>query len=147
MAWTGPLERIPLREARRRYDAGLHIGVNHDRNDRYTVGCCFTRDDMSHKPFDEIMDISRDTRRPSVLFWWAPIAAVDLPPHLRDRAGIVLTREQLESWAGPLTTDELETLHEAMANSSIPDAVATIVAAIRRDERHEPAEADKADAE
>lgn len=31
-----PLERIPLREARQRYDAGMHIGVNHERHDRYT---------------------------------------------------------------------------------------------------------------
>lgn len=76
---------------------------------------------MSRKPFDEIVDMSRDTQRPSVLFWWAPIAAVDLP-RLRERPGIVLTREQLESRAGPLTTDEVKTLHEAMANASIPGA-------------------------
>lgn len=41
---------------------------------------------------------------------------------------IVLTREQIESWAGrSLTDDEMERLDECIPHSSIPDAIDTIV--------------------
>jgi hypothetical protein len=40
----------------------------------------------------------------------------------------LITREQAESWAGrALSDDELERLSDAIPNSSIPDAVDTIV--------------------
>lgn len=45
-----------------------------------------------------------------------------------DERGIVLTREQIESWAGRrLSDEEVDDLENAIPNSSIPDAVATIV--------------------
>jgi hypothetical protein len=43
--------------------------------------------------------------------------------------GILLTHEQITAWAGRmLTAVEIERLTEAIPNSSIPDAVSTIVA-------------------
>lgn len=42
--------------------------------------------------------------------------------------GITLTREQLEKWAGPLTTDALARLGRDIPDSSIPDAISEIVA-------------------
>lgn len=45
-----------------------------------------------------------------------------------DRPGITLTRDQLECWAGVSLTDEqVEELGECIPNSSIPEAIATIV--------------------
>lgn len=42
--------------------------------------------------------------------------------------GVTLTRDQLESWAGrELTDEEVEALDTAIPESSIPEAVATIV--------------------
>ncbi|MFI7641879.1 hypothetical protein [Nonomuraea sp. NPDC049400] len=76
MAWTGPIERIATHEARRRYNAGLHISANQEH---HTIGYCFTRTDLGDRTFDEIVDMSQD--------WWAPIAEPDLPPHLRRPPG------------------------------------------------------------
>jgi hypothetical protein len=48
------------------------------------------------------------------------------PPDGRD--GILLTRDQLESWAdGPITDDEIVALSDAIPNSSVPSAIDTIV--------------------
>ncbi|WP_329431028.1 hypothetical protein OG339_48585 (plasmid) [Streptosporangium sp. NBC_01495] len=45
--------------------------------------------------------------------------------------GVVLTREQLEEWAGrPLTDDDVALLDDCIPNSSIPDAVGDIVAGL-----------------
>lgn len=45
------------------------------------------------------------------------------------RPGITLTRDQLEAWAGrALSDDEVSELDVAISNSSIPEAIATIVA-------------------
>jgi hypothetical protein len=45
------------------------------------------------------------------------------------RLTVEITREQLEAWAGrALTDDEVHALDDAIPNSSIPDAVGTIVA-------------------
>lgn len=45
------------------------------------------------------------------------------------RPGILLTRAQLETWAGrPLTDDDLARLEKCIPGSSIPDAIATIAA-------------------
>ncbi|MEV1170821.1 hypothetical protein [Nonomuraea sp. NPDC049784] len=126
MAWTGPIEHIPMQEARRRYDAGLHISANQEH---HATGYCFTRTDLSERTFDEIADLSPD--------WWAPIAEPDLPPHLRRPTGIVLTHEQLEKWAGPLSSGDVEALDAAIGASSVPDAIATIVAGMRRGDRDE----------
>jgi hypothetical protein len=42
--------------------------------------------------------------------------------------GVLLTRDQLESWAdGPITDDEIVALSDAIPNSSIPSAIDTIV--------------------
>lgn len=58
---------------------------------------------------------------------------------MSDREGILLTREQLESWSGgPLTDDDLERLEDAIPNSSIPEAVSTIVDGMGRDELWPP---------
>lgn len=47
---------------------------------------------------------------------------------------IVLTREQLEAWAGrTLTDDQIERLDNAIPNSSIPEAIAEIMSAIVSD--------------
>jgi hypothetical protein len=47
-----------------------------------------------------------------------------------DQPGITLTRQQLENWAGrPLSDEELERLDDAIPNSSIPEAIGTIVSA------------------
>ncbi|MFI7641880.1 hypothetical protein [Nonomuraea sp. NPDC049400] len=48
-----------------------------------------------------------------------------------------MTYEQLEKWAGPLSPGDVEALDAAIGTSSIPDAIATIVAAIRRGEQDE----------
>lgn len=41
---------------------------------------------------------------------------------------ITITRDQLECWAGrPLTEEEVDRLDEALPDSSIPEAIATIV--------------------
>lgn len=51
---------------------------------------------------------------------------------LKDMFGkptIEITREQIESWAGQHLTDEqIAELEEIIPNSSIPDAIGTIVA-------------------
>lgn len=40
----------------------------------------------------------------------------------------MISRDQAESWAGrTLTDDEVERLEECIPNSSIPDAIGTIV--------------------
>lgn len=45
------------------------------------------------------------------------------------RMTVEITRDQLEAWAGrTLTDDEVYALDDAIPNSSIPDAVGTIVA-------------------
>lgn len=42
--------------------------------------------------------------------------------------GILITRQQLDEWAGrPLLDDELDRLRGALPHSSIPDAIGTIV--------------------
>lgn len=49
--------------------------------------------------------------------------------------GIIITREQIEAWAGrSLTDDELDRLDECIPHSSIPDAIDTIVSSF---EAHE----------
>lgn len=49
--------------------------------------------------------------------------------------GITITREQLAAWAGrALTDDEVERLDECIPNSSIPDAIDTIVSSFDPDE-------------
>ena len=54
------------------------------------------------------------------------------------RPGITLTREQLESWAGCfLTDDQIDRLDEAVPNSSIPEAIGTIVGSMTDDEDDE----------
>jgi hypothetical protein len=45
----------------------------------------------------------------------------------RERPTVRISRAQLEAWAGPLTDEQVELLDECIPNSSIPDAVATIV--------------------
>lgn len=46
----------------------------------------------------------------------------------QERAGVTLTRDQLESWAGrALSDEEVEDLDTAIPDSSIPEAVAEIV--------------------
>lgn len=43
------------------------------------------------------------------------------------RQGIILSRDQLEAWAGrPLSDEEVEAIDECIPNSSIPDAIDTI---------------------
>jgi hypothetical protein len=43
------------------------------------------------------------------------------------RKGLTLTREQLEAWVGrTLTDDQVDEIDEAIPNSSIPEAIATI---------------------
>ena len=45
-----------------------------------------------------------------------------------ERIGITLTRDQLEAWAGrALTDEEVEDLDRDIPNSSIPEAISTIV--------------------
>lgn len=52
--------------------------------------------------------------------------------------GITLTIHQLEAWAGrELTDEDVERLDECIPNSSIPDAIDTIVASFDPDE-YEP---------
>lgn len=47
---------------------------------------------------------------------------------LAPKKGIVLTREQIEAWAGVhLTDDEVDRLQACIADSSIPDAINAIV--------------------
>lgn len=49
--------------------------------------------------------------------------------------GILLTRDQLECWAGmPLTDDMLTVLEDCIPNSSIPDAINAIVTAVNDDD-------------
>ena len=51
----------------------------------------------------------------------------DADPEI-SRNGVLLTRDQLESWAdGPITDDEIEALSDAIPNSSVPSAIDTIV--------------------
>jgi hypothetical protein len=59
----------------------------------------------------------------------AAAAEVDaMNRRFRERYPKLITREQVESWAGrALSDDELERLSDAIPNSSIPDAVDTIV--------------------
>ena len=47
---------------------------------------------------------------------------------VREDAGVLLTRAQIDAWAGTtVTDDELVELGDAIPNSSIPDAIETIV--------------------
>ena len=47
------------------------------------------------------------------------------------RPTVIITREQIECWAGrTLTDDEISRLDDCIPNSSIPDAIADIVAGI-----------------
>jgi hypothetical protein len=47
----------------------------------------------------------------------------------------LITRQQAEEWAGRTLTDqEWDRLKQAVPSSSIPDAIATIVASFRDDE-------------
>ena len=47
------------------------------------------------------------------------------------RPTVIITPEQIECWAGrPLTDDEVSRLDDCIPNSSIPDAVADIVASV-----------------
>jgi hypothetical protein len=50
------------------------------------------------------------------------------PPAPTYRPGVIISRDQLEAWAGrPLTNEQVERLDRAIPHSSIPEAVATIV--------------------
>lgn len=55
--------------------------------------------------------------------------AATLAQHRLDaKVASLITREQLECWAGrPLTDDDLDRLDEAIPESSIPEAIGTIV--------------------
>lgn len=66
----------------------------------------------------------------------APKAMVPLEYTLeRHRPGITITRGQLEDWAGRrLTDDEVERLDECIPNSSIPEAIETIVGSFASEE-------------
>jgi hypothetical protein len=58
----------------------------------------------------------------------------DPPPAPVYRPGITLTREQLEAWcAMSLTDEQVEWLDGAIPNSSIPEAVQTIVESFEED--------------
>jgi len=47
-------------------------------------------------------------------------------------SGIVLTRDQLNDWAGfPLTDEEVERLDAALARSSLPETIGTIAYVLR----------------
>ena len=53
---------------------------------------------------------------------------------------ITITRAQLEAWAGrPLSDGEVDTLDDAIPNSSIPEAVGVIVAHMETPTREERA--------
>jgi restriction endonuclease S subunit len=54
---------------------------------------------------------------------------------MTDRRGITLIREQLEAWACQSLTDEqVEQLEDAIPNSSIPEAIATIIDSFDQEE-------------
>ena len=71
---TTNLVRITKRRARHRWDTGLLVGVSNDdggnghqgfaMNPAYYAGCWPT--------FDDMVQASVDTRRPSRVFFWAP---------------------------------------------------------------------------
>jgi hypothetical protein len=65
---------------------------------------------------------------PQVVRVWE--LAAKLAEHRLDADVVpLITREQLESWAGrPLTEDDLDRLDDAIPNSSIPEAIGEIVA-------------------
>ena len=49
-----------------------------------------------------------------------------------DKPGVTITREQVEAWAGhQLSDDDVSRLEACIPNSSIPDAVADIIASFR----------------
>ncbi len=56
-----------------------------------------------------------------------------------DKPGVNITREQVEAWAGQqLSDDDVSRLEDRIPDSSIPDAVAAIVASFREGgDRHE----------
>lgn len=67
---------------------------------------------------------------PLVVRVWE-LAAIIAQHRLDSNVPQLITREQLECWAGrPLTDDDLDQLGEEIPNSSVPDAISTIVAAI-----------------
>jgi hypothetical protein len=57
------------RDARKRWDAGLSIGVTQDRYPMGLDGCAITRNDYPWS-FDELAGRSVDSRRPSCVFWF-----------------------------------------------------------------------------
>lgn len=73
MAFTTlSLTPITKREARRRYDSGQRIAVGQTKSPAGTPGATFTKREMGGKTFDEVAEMSVDTRRPSSVFWSAP---------------------------------------------------------------------------
>ena len=50
-----------------------------------------------------------------------------------EEPAIVIDRLAVESWAGPLTGEQIERLNEVLHNSSVPDAIATIADSIRQE--------------
>ncbi len=75
MGMTAQLVPCTKREARRRYDHGLHVAVGNELYHTVGLGYAFTRDDMGGITFDEMAARSVDSRRPSCVFWFRPITA------------------------------------------------------------------------
>jgi hypothetical protein len=52
-----------------------------------------------------------------------------------DRHTVTITRDQLEAWAGRSLTDEMvDAIDDCIPNSTIPDAIGEIAAAVTWDE-------------
>jgi hypothetical protein len=69
---TAKLDRITKTEARRRYDSGLFIAVGNERYQDGHVGSALDRNTMGWS-FNELVENSTDSRRPSAVFWSKPV--------------------------------------------------------------------------
>ncbi len=72
MGITANLEQITKGEARRRYENGLHVGVTNERPGNRLTGYAFTQEDMGGIPFEQLVEESTDSRRPTAVFWLRP---------------------------------------------------------------------------
>jgi hypothetical protein len=101
---TGTVTLVPTtkRDARRRWDAGETIGVTQERYPDGLTGNGCTRAAQGWT-FDELVEHSTDTRRPSSVYWYrvaetpAPVQPLPVvPPH---------TRTLREGWAAGTFSD------------------------------------------